>query len=199
MKGNKKKLLFIELPPALSDKCFPIAPIPSIIITGRSPGSGTWPPTSSRYRQPAAAAAAWDCVMAAVPAAPADRRPVLPSARRLHGDHLVIKALPYHNRAAIFGDRTPAERKPDTPRPGYDEPEEDARGPARTLTHEGNRRKKKTGIAGIMFWMMRSNSTLFILPRVWYVHSNASLGFRCISCRMIRLMPQFQALFQHRS
>lgn len=33
--------------------------------------------------------------------------PALPSARRLHGDHLVIKASPYHNRRrpAIFGRR----------------------------------------------------------------------------------------------
>lgn len=58
------------------------------------------------YRQDAA----WDCVMAAAaepsrdardaPAAPADRRPALPSARRRHSNHLVIKASPYHNRAS---------------------------------------------------------------------------------------------------
>lgn len=33
-------------------------------------------------------------------AAPADRRPALPSARRRYSNHLVIKASPYHNRAS---------------------------------------------------------------------------------------------------
>lgn len=36
----------------------------------------------------------------AAPASPADRRPALPSARRRHGNHLVIKASPYHNHAS---------------------------------------------------------------------------------------------------